>query len=138
MKQISPLLEAIQDIYWQERGVSFGEHDTRIVWRNPTKSPDGECGLDPLLLESVPDKDFNLVAAHVIVGWNGDCINITRRSLQEPSEYQNRFAERLIAAYDIHDHELCLASMESKLERRKVQTASFAHRDFKTGEVIKL
>jgi hypothetical protein len=139
MKQVSPLLEAIQDIYWQERGVGFGERDTRVVWHNPDVTSDAECGLDPLLLEEVPEDELKVVRAHLVVGWQGDFLDVTPRSLQTPTEHDEHFADRLAAAYSRHDHDICLAGLEARLKQEPMtRTASFAHRDYKTGEVIEI
>ncbi|MEO6513459.1 MAG: hypothetical protein ABIR37_02095 [Candidatus Saccharimonadales bacterium] len=108
MTQQSPLVECAERIYETEKGVSFSPDSTYVNWENPfpDNSEDDVTVVGLSLARPHPEK-FKVVRAYFSVGMDNACIDLRNGTLALEASYE-RFAERFLAAYDKHKHELCI------------------------------
>jgi hypothetical protein len=130
-------LEVVKQVYVTERGVSFPEDVTYIFWQNPELSPEHQFGLTPLRL-SHPGEPFEVVNARLIVGWSGDSLCVTPTvAINDNDTFAENFLSKFAESYEKHDHQVCLEGVRRATDERRMGVALYAHRDKRTGEILR-
>jgi hypothetical protein len=113
MSNADILLECARTVYEQEKGLGFTEDSTYITWQNPSAaSLNDDIRINPLVLAQPEIDQQTVVRAHLQVGLAVAQMHVKHPIAHSP-RYLEEFAERFKAAYELHDHELCIAAARS-------------------------
>lgn len=133
------VIATVKTIYDLESGVGFAAGSTLIAWHNPDANVERMLSLNPLRLLSPSPGAFEVVDAHLTLGWGLDSLHLTMGKAVPDTVSNRRFTDKFRQSYEAHDHDVCHALSAELAAEGLRKTMLYRQRSpLLDGEVVRI